>query len=251
MMPGVLVIRKDDQFSQILRDAGLEVINLELIKTQPVADLAALREKLDRLSNYDGLFFTSQASAEVFAGQYGERNDYKGPVYVLGERARKVLESTGLNVVFRDSANTISELLSSFDSSEFEGKRFLFLRGDKSMRTIPDFLKGRATVEEVIVYETKSVRPDDATLSDLTARIKKAEIQWVCFFSPSGIEQFQKLFGADSSVNVAAIGTTTAQKAESFGFSVQFISNRSTAEDFANGLIERITNRNSEIAGTV
>jgi uroporphyrinogen-III synthase len=241
-MPTVLVTRKDDQFSQILREAGLDVINLELIKTQPVADLAALREKLDRLSNYDGLFFTSQASAEVFAGQYGDRNDVTGPVYVLGDRARKVLESSGLNVVFRDSANTITELLSSFENSDFDGKRFLFLRGDKSMRTIPDFLSGRASVDEVIVYETKSLRPDEAKLSELTARITKGEVDWVCFFSPSGIEQFQNLFGNNTPVKAAAIGTTTAQKAESCGFSVQFISNRSTAEDFANGLIERITN---------
>ena len=250
MMPAVLVIRKDDQFSQILREASLDVINLELIKTQPVADLAALREKLDRLSNYDGLFFTSQASAEVFAGKYGGRNDYKGPVYVLGERARKVLEAAGLNVIFRDSANTISALLSSFDNSEFDGKRFLFLRGDKSMRTIPDFLNGRANVEEVIVYENKSVRPDETKLTELTARITKGEIDWVCFFSPTGIEQFQKLFGVDSSISVAAIGTTTAQKAKSCGFSVQFISERSNAEDFANGLIERIKNKKPEIAGT-
>jgi uroporphyrinogen-III synthase len=250
MMPTVLVIRKEDQFSQILREAGLDVINLELIKTQPVADLAALREKLDRLSNYDGLFFTSQASAEVFAGQYGERNDYKGSVYVLGDRARKILESAGLNVVFRDSANTIGELLSSFENSEFDGKTFLFLRGDKSMRTVPDFLNGRASVDEVIVYETKPIQPAESTVAGIAAQIRNHDIAWVCFFSPSGIEQFQKLFGVDSSIKAAAIGTTTAQKAESYGFSVQFISNRSTAEDFANGLIERITNKNSEIAGT-
>lgn len=249
MMPTVLVIRKDDQFSQILRESGLDVINLELIKTQPVADLAALREKLGRLSNYDGLFFTSQASAEVFAEQYAGRDDFTGPVYVLGERARKILESARLNVVFRDSANTIDELLSSFENSEFDGKTFLFLRGDKSMRTIPDFLNGRAGVDEVIVYETKPMQPDESTVAEIAARIKKGEVDWVCFFSPSGIDQFQNLFGNDSPIKVAAIGTTTAQKAESCGFSVQFISDRSTAMDFAKGVIERITNRNSAIAG--
>ena len=249
MMPAVLVIRKDDQFSQILRESGLDVINLELIKTQPVADLAALREKLDRLSNYDGLFFTSQASAEVFAEEYSGRERFDGPVYVLGERARKVLEAAGLNVVFRESANTISELLSSFDRSEFEGKRYLFLRGDKSMRTIPDHLDGRATVEEVVVYETKSIQPDESKLTEIKSRIGKGEIEWVCFFSPSGIEQFQKLFGVDSSIKVAAIGTTTARRAENCGFGVQFIPDRSNADDFARGLIERIKNQNSELAG--
>ena len=40
--PAILVTRPDDSFSQILRENGFEVVNLELIRTVPVEDRAEL-----------------------------------------------------------------------------------------------------------------------------------------------------------------------------------------------------------------
>jgi uroporphyrinogen-III synthase len=235
----ILVIRNDDQFSSLLREAGFEVVNLELIETKAADDLAPLREKLARLSEYDGIFFTSPVAAEIFVNERNGSNGFHGDVYALGQRARKVLSDAGLSVKTSDAANTADELLASFNDQEFAGKHFLFVRGEKSIRTIPERLDGKAVVDEVEVYKTEAAGVEPATYRDLYQRLKNVEIDRVCFFSPSAVERFTELFGDHKdSVKAAAIGTTTADAARQAGFDVDFISPRSNAEDFAGGLIE-------------
>ena len=243
--PVILVIRSDDPFSFLLRDGGCEVLNLELIKTAPADDLSGLHEKLARIEDYDGLFFTSPAAAEVFAERaIGTGPMFTGKIYVLGERARTVLERYDFDIIHAENANTAEDMIGSFDASEFEGKRLLFVRGDKSLRTIPELLKGKANVDEVVVYQTIELQPDEDKTWDLRERFERGEIDWICFFSPSGVESFRKLFASEVTGNVkaAAIGDTTARKAQELRLNVDFISQRATAEDFASGLIGHIKN---------
>src|SRR5215217_2273380 len=145
MKPSVLVIRRNDRFSELLREAGLEVENLELIVTRPMSELSDLSQMLERLDEYEGIFFTSPAAAQVFVQRMGA-DSFSGKIYVLGERARKIFREKGRDVIFRADASTAEELIASFGNSEFEGKRFLFVRGDRSMRTIPELLNGVAVV---------------------------------------------------------------------------------------------------------
>jgi Uroporphyrinogen-III synthase len=237
----ILVCRNDDRFSSLLRETGFEVINLELIETRPLEDLKPLREKLARLSEYDGIFFTSPVAAEIFVNERNGSNGFHGDVYALGRRARKVLADAKLNVKTSEAANTTEELLASFTDQEFAGKRFLFVRGQKSIRTIPERLGGKAAVDEVVVYKTGAADVEPAAIRDLDQRLSSGEIDRVCFFSPSAVERFTELFGdCKEPVKIAAIGTTTGDAAKRAGFDVDFISPRSNAEDFAGGLIEHI-----------
>jgi uroporphyrinogen-III synthase len=237
----ILVIRNDDRFSLLLREARFEVVNLELIGTKPLADMSELREKLAKLSEYDGIFFTSPVAAEIFVNERNGSNGFHGDVYALGQRAGKVLADAKLNVKSSEAANTAEELLASFTDQEFDGKRFLFVRGEKSIRTIAERLGGKAAVDEVVVYKTEAADVEPATIRDLELRLSNGEIGRVCFFSPSAVERFKELFGdRKEPVKIAAIGTTTADAAKQAGFDVDFISPRSNAENFAGGLIEHI-----------
>src|SRR5437868_232841 len=120
----VLVIRGDDVFSEVLRSGGCEVLNLELVRTAPVTDFGQLEEKLAHINEYDGLFFTSPAAAEIFVGRAKlAQNVFEGKIYVLGGRAKKVLERSGLDTIHHAAANTAAELISSFDGAEFAGKK--------------------------------------------------------------------------------------------------------------------------------
>jgi uroporphyrinogen-III synthase len=237
----VLVIRHIDNFSALLREAGFEVINLELITTQANEDLTRLKENLSKLSEYDGLFFTSPVAAEIFVKERNGSNGFHGDVYALGQRARKVLEKAGLEVKNSDTVNTADEMLESVDTSVLAGKRFLFVCGEKSLRTIPEKLTGFATVDEIAVYSTIAAKVDGTFLKNLTGRISSGEIDRVCFFSPSAVERFDELFiDVKDLLKVAVIGTTTADIATRAGFNVDFISPRSDAEEFARGLIGHI-----------
>jgi uroporphyrinogen-III synthase len=203
--------------------------------------LAPLREKLAKLSKYDGLFFTSPAAAEIFVKERSGTNGFHGNVYALGRRAKSILESAGLDVKSPVAANTAEEMVSGFGEDEFAGKRYLFVRGKRSLRTIPEYLNGRAVVDEVAVYETVTPDIDPAKIAELRMRLSNGEFDLVCFFSPSGLERFAELFGvAARNAKAAAIGTTTADAAKKAGFRVEIVSPRSNADDFAGGLIEYV-----------
>lgn len=237
----ILVIRSDDKFSRTLRDAGLDVINLELIETKPLEDLSDLRSKIENLSEYDGVFFTSPVAAEIFVRERNGSNKFHGSIYALGHRAVNVLESAGLNVKAPVDANIAEEMLNEFGDDEFAGKRLLFVRGVRSLRTIPESLSGVAKVDEVAVYSTVPANIGRDMIENIRSQISEAGFDFVCFFSPSGVERFAQLFeDALMNIKAAAIGNTTAEAARKAGFKTDYISPRSNAEDFAEGLIDHI-----------
>lgn len=236
----ILVIRRDDRFSAILRDAGHQIINLELIETNMIYDLSELRTKL-RANKYDGLFFTSPVAAQAFVMITPELNGFRSKAYVLGKRSREVLSGSPLELCCIDEANSADEMIDGFGAGEFAGKRFLFLRGDKSLRMIPERLSGIANVDEAIVYTTMPSVVDNSRTIDLKEKLSRREIKLTCFFSPSGVDEFVKLFGeARQNTVAAAIGSTTADAARKAGLSVEFVSPIAEAEGFAKSLVEHI-----------
>ncbi|HTK38722.1 MAG TPA: uroporphyrinogen-III synthase [Pyrinomonadaceae bacterium] len=232
----VLVARRNDEFSSTLRGHGCDVINLELIKTEPVENLSDLDERLVQLDIYDGVFMTSQNAARIFAERLGEKG-FHGKVYVLGERSRAVLENTGLNVVFREDVNTVEELINSLGAPEFSGRKLLFVRGNRSMRTVAEMLGGIADIEEVEVYRTVDADIDETRLVNVRERLARREIDWICFFSPSAVERFIELFGS-SDTKITAIGKTTGDAVQRAGLNLQLVSPRAASKDFALTLIK-------------
>lgn len=239
LRPAILVIRPDDSFSRILRENGSEVVNLELIETVPVEDRTELSETVKRIGEYDGIFVTSPIAAEIFLECLKSQGiAYSGRVYVLGGRSREVLAGHDLTIAYDEAANTARELIESFGENEFAGKKLLFIRGDRSIRTIPQMLEGVAEVDELVVYRTIDSTPDAGLVKAVKARLNHNEIERVCFFSPSGVKGFIKIFGAEDITNLkgSAIGETTAASARELGINIEFISQRAAAEDFAAGL---------------
>jgi len=239
----ILVVRDYDKFSELLAQADFETVNFPAIQTLPVENLNELDEKLGEINDYDGLFLTSPKAAEVFLQRFSERNlEFRGKIYVLGNRTKTLFENTNFQIVFRENANTAEELINSFTVREFAGKKFLFLRGDKSLRAIPELLKDAAAIEEVIVYRTIENSFDKVLIAEIKEKLRERTIAWICFFSPSGIENFTKAFDVTSlnKVKIAAIGETTARRAAEEKLKVDFISARANAGDFARGLIKQI-----------
>ncbi|CAN5392316.1 uroporphyrinogen-III synthase [soil metagenome] len=228
----VLVIRENDKFSELLRSMGLEITNLPLIKTEPLPDQCNLRAVIKQLDQYDCLFFTSPAAAEIFVKEMGSQPTYDGKLYVMGKRSKEVFDRAGLRSEFDPAINSADELIHAHGEG-FTGKRALFFRGNRSMLTIPNLLKGKASVDEVVVYRTVGTDPADTHVIAIMDRLTGGEFAWTCFFSPSAVEIFKELFGNGVRTKIAAIGQTTAQRAEETGFNVEFVSPRSAAVDFA------------------
>ena len=240
MTKKILIIRSFDRFSEILADNGFEIINLPLIETKPLDDLSDFEAKLKDVSKFDGIFLTSKNAAQILAEKLDELNiNFAGKVYVLGKRSFEILRSKDLYLVFFDDANTAEEMLEKISANELKNKNFLFVRGEKSLETIPNFLSEIATIEESIVYGNEPISLRADTISEVHESIEKSEIEAVCFFSPSGAETFLEKFGAEilHQTIIATIGKTTADFFQRRNLQVDFVSPKASAENFAAELI--------------
>jgi uroporphyrinogen-III synthase len=166
--------------------------------------------------------------------------EHTGMIYVLGERSKTVFEDAGINVEFCPSANTADELIDEFTEAEFAGKRLIFVCGDRSIKTVPKRLESKAEVDILIVYRTVESVPDKELAGIVRERLGSGGFDWACFFSPSAVDAFDKLFGSGDGLRAAVIGDTTAERARQSGFDVAFISPRSHAEDFAQSFVEQV-----------
>jgi uroporphyrinogen-III synthase len=222
-MTSVLVVRKHDAFSRTLEESGFEVVNCPATETKAIGGpLRVARET-------EGIFVTSRAAAEII----GNTDGLRARIYVLGRSSYEVLKGAKLDLWYCEAANTAGEMLDRIPRGELEGKRLLFVCGDRSLPTIPDRLEGIATVERAVVYRTTPVRVD-------CRQIDRA-FDWICFFSPSGIESFIDQAGVEflDRSRIAAIGPTTADCLKRQGRVADLVATHSNARDFARDLIEK------------
>ncbi|MGI8469195.1 MAG: uroporphyrinogen decarboxylase [Pyrinomonadaceae bacterium] len=244
-MKKILVIRKFDIFSGILAENNYEIVNFPLIETKTIEDLSEFQMRLLQLENYDGIFLTSRHAARILAENLREKNiNFSGKIYVLGKRGFDLLKNENLDLFFDETANTTREMLEKIPAKDLKNKRFLFLRGEKSLRVVPEFLAKIAPVDETIVYETQKIAVGIAKIKAIREKFEAGEIIAACFFSPSAAASFIEQFGAKilHQIKVATIGKTTAEFFETRNLKADFVSSKATAENFAFELIEYLQN---------
>lgn len=237
----ILVVREFDEFSRILSGRGFSIINCPTIRTRPAEDLSDFERKIRRLHRFDGVFLTSRRSAEIFRERLRKLGVvFPGGVYVFGRRGFDILKREGLDLYFDDSATTVREMLEGIDPDRLRDKRFLIVRGERSLPVVPAYLGRTAKVEEVIVYRTSEVTVKSSRRAEIRIRAMRGEIGFMCFFSPSGAHSFVKQLGMEvlKKAQIAVIGKTTADYFERQRLKVDLISRKPTAGDFAYRLIE-------------
>jgi uroporphyrinogen-III synthase len=240
-MASILVVRQFDDFSRILAENNFEVINCPAIKTVPLTDLSDFEKKLKTLdADYDGIFLTSKTATEIFCRVLSEENiKFGGKIYVLGRRSFELLRGSGnLNLVFCETAATAREMMDAIAPEDLKNKRLLFIRGEKSLNVVPDFLKKQgaaAAVDETIVYRTNEITIANDKIEEIRKSLANGEIVAACFFSPSGAASFLRQFGGEvlRQTKIAVIGKTTAEFFEKQNLTVDFVSPKASAKDFA------------------
>jgi len=240
-MRKILVVREFDDFSRILSESGLKVINCPTIEVAPLEDLSEFEVELNAIENYDGVFLTSANATKIFRTKLSAKNiNFHGKIYVLGKRSYDLLKNENLDLVFDKTANTAQEMLDNIALDGLKNKRFLFVRGEKSLRVVPEFLEKIASVDEAIVYCSNGVTIADDKIKAIQAKTANGEIAAACFFSPSAASGFLRQFGAEvlHQIKIAVIGNTTAEFFQRCDLKVDFVAERATAEDFAVELIE-------------
>lgn len=236
-MTKILVVRRNDDFSRRLTKSGLSVTNCPVVRTEPLEDLSRLRDAISRTDDFDGVFITSAAAAEIFAASVRE-GGYGARIFVLGRRGFDILKDAVTDVVFYDFVGSAEQLVDAIGIEQLRAKRFLFVRGERSMRAIPDKLAGIADVEEVVVYRTVNVPVAEVEKQGIREKAADRQFAMACFFSPSGVESFVGQFGPGilDLTTLAAIGETTAGALRTYHKKVSVIARR--PDEFADAVIE-------------
>lgn len=231
----ILVVRKFDNFSRILTEKGFSVLNCPTIETVACGNFLDETGEFSPLS-YDGIFLTSQKAAEIADRELFSKKIFQGKVYVLGKSSFEILKDKNIRLSFDETANTALEMLERIPTEELKGKKFLFIRGEKSLGTVRNFLEKIAVVDEKIVYRTNKIAVEESLKTEILAN----EISCICFFSPSGAESFLEQFEREflHQTKIAVIGKTTADFFAKQNLRTNFIATKATAEDFAVELIE-------------
>lgn len=220
--PLVVLLRsgdEDDPYEGAFSEQGFDVRSIPVLDFERV-NLDRLRDILGRPEEYSGLVLTSpravDALREAFDRDSAAHERWRSkPVFVVGPRTADGVRMLGLDPVGETSGS--AEALARRILSEPAKHRLLFLSGNRRRELLPSTLRDAGmSFAELCVYETHLRReinwPADRT------------VDWVVFFSPSGIEAVER---ADpnllEAVNVAAIGETTASALHDRGIEVDAV----------------------------
>ena len=247
-MKRVFVIREEGPFDEVLRDSGIEVVNIPSIRTVIEDDLTALHEVLERHSEVDGIFVSSSVSAGVLAEEFDKRGiGFDGTLFVIGESSLDLLKGFVRDVFKNRAFSSAASLLREIDGSVVQKGRYLFVRGNRSLGLISQTLGSLVELEEVVVYRTENREIGEDERRSLVEAAERDERSWLSFFSPSGAESLINQVGADvlSKFHISAIGQTTADFLKMNGIEVNLVAVDPSFEMFAREVCVAVKERDS------
>ena len=226
-------------FATALAQYGLGAEYFPTIEIVPLSGWA-----LPNLEIYDGLIFTSANAVHHFLTPFLSRMPKCFATlramnhYAVGIKTNQSLQEYGIDSTLYSDKGNAADLADLLRQMGIRGKRFLFVRGTRSLGIIPNAIqKHGGTCDELIVYETRTLSSEASHALPLL--LSREDITWIAFFSPSAAEAFFNLLPKDSlplRQHIAVIGNTTKEAALSLGFSVRAVPEIPTAEALAKAI---------------
>ena len=158
----ILVTRARHQAGQLsdkLRALGAEVVEIPAIEIVVPESFADLDGALGNLSQYQWLIVTSGNGAQALGGRMlalgiGDGEFAHLKIAAVGGGTARALEDLGLTVAVTPAEYVAESLVSALES-EVRGKRVLLARAAVARDVIPDALRGRGAVVDVVdAYRT-------------------------------------------------------------------------------------------------
>ncbi len=243
----VVVTRPEDQsqeFLELLADRGAAPIAYPVIETVAPDDWSPLDRVLEGLAEYDGLIFTSVNGVRYFRDRlYSQGYDIrelKGVrLYAIGTKTAAAVELWGIRVDVVPEKFVAESLLDSMGEENVKGKRFLLPRAKVARETLPEELRARGAVVDVVpAYQTL---PPKNRETDLAERIREGRVDVVTFTSSSTVTEFVKSLPEETRkqldrVTFACIGPITAKTAEKQGLRVDIMPEQYTIESLVSAM---------------
>lgn len=179
--------------SEALRAAGADVAELPLIAIAPRALSAAEKRLLLELDRYDGVFFVSANAVRLgldAVADYWPQWPHRLPAYAVGRNTAQGLEATALTV--HVPAQPDSEGLLALPAlQQLQGQRLLLLRGVGGRELLPQTLRARGAVVDIIELYHREL-PADAQ-ARWQALVRPPQV--VLLTSPDALRHWQQVAG--------------------------------------------------------
>jgi uroporphyrinogen III methyltransferase/synthase len=212
---------------QALESRGARVLECPMIQIVPPGDWTPVDEAIRRLDTYHWLLFTSTNAVDQFFERM-ERDGVKckAPIAVVGAATEARLAKWNLRAEMVPPDFRAEGLLEAFPE-RLDGIRILFPRAEEGRDVLPDELRRRgAVVDLVTVYRTIK-----AGAEPMKTILASDTVDCVVFTSPSAINP--ELASALKGAAIAVIGKVTRDAAEAAGLRPSIEPGRATVQDLA------------------
>jgi uroporphyrinogen III methyltransferase/synthase len=251
-------IQAPDLVEQI-EAAGGQVIEFPTIEIMPPADFAAFDAAVEKIENYDWVFFTSVNAVEPFLA----RLDRAGKSVNLLERLRvgaigpetaKRLAAGGVRVDLTPRRYQAEGILDVLTPETVKGKRVLIPRAAEARETLPEGLRAwGASVDVVIAYRTGMSRVDARPLLEL---LRQGAIDVITFTSSSTVRNFVEILNGGNLDDIcgksaiACIGPVTAETVARLGGRPAITATKYTMAGLTEAIIEHFRSHAKRLSGS-
>ena len=246
----VVVTRAAEQAKYLtdrLRELGARPVSVPVIRIVPLEASDRVQAVIPRLHEYDWIVFTSanavtnwwQLNASSIQPVAGNTR-----VAAVGPRTADVLESKGVKAEVTPREYTKERLVEAL--GDVDGLRILVPRGELAGPALAVLLQEKgAIVDDVVIYGTLPVQPDQELIDQLAAGIDA-----VLFTSSSTARNFVAALERSGlkaevleGVTIACVGPATARTAKEVGLTVDVVPQHYTMEGLVEALVDHYRGR--------
>lgn len=235
---------RSNEMKRLFENAGAELLEMPLIKIEPLAVSAEEKKLVENIDRFDWLILTSANGVHYFFENFIKISTNKKlpdqlKIGVIGNKTQRKLEEYGYSPNFINPGNTAEDFSEAFlkhlQKEKLQPKILLAL-GKLARTVIQDELKNIANCTRIDFYTTiipESVDPN------ILKRIEEDRYEMLIFTSPSGIKNFLKISGVKQpeKLRIACIGETTAGTANENGIDPLVIAEDASAKGLTNSII--------------
>jgi uroporphyrinogen III methyltransferase/synthase len=241
----IVVTRASGQgdLTERLRALGAEVIEFPTIEIQPAADYGPLDAAIASISSYDWLIFTSANGVLYFLQRLARAevaiDAVRAALCAIGPATREAAENAGFRVSLMPAKYVAEGVVRAFERYDLQGKKILLPRAAVARDVVPDALRARGAVVDVVeAYRTAIPAGAAALAREIFSNPSKPG--WITFTSSSTVRHFVEAAGAEAlaGVRVASIGPVTSDTARECGIAVTV----EAASYTSAGLVEALVN---------
>jgi len=217
---------KISELSDLLYDAGANVIEFPMIKIEKILDAEILEVILKSFSKFDYVIFTSENGVriffeEMFALSYDARIFSDKKICAIGRKTKEALLRYGLCADILPERGTSEGLWEKLSVEIQKENCVLLVQAKNGRKYLSEFLYKACHLTRIFPYETKAEKTEVKQLREL---IKSGQIDAITFTSSSTVTNFLSYVSVEelieNNVLLFSIGEITTKEIINSGLSV-------------------------------